>query len=615
MNESIKTKKHTAVIFHSPRMTNLFYYITLIASLILSSCSSNSNESITEERPNVIVILTDDQGYGDFGTTGNPLIKTPNIDAMAARSAKMTNFYVSPVCAPTRASLMTGRYNYRTRAIDTFLGRAMMDPEELTIAEMMKSAGYSTAIFGKWHLGDNYPMRPQEQGFDEVLIHKGGGIGQESDPPGGEGKYTNPILFHNDEQIEGKGYCTDIYFNRAIDWIKKTKKEEKNFFLYLSTNAPHSPVDDVPENLYADYAKLNLNNDQFPQTIGHPLPVESDTDRRARIYSMITNIDDNTGRLFQNLEDLKLLDNTLVIFFVDNGPNGRRYVAGMRGKKTEVYEGGIRSPLFLHWPSKINPNMTSDKISAHIDLLPTILDACNVKIPENLKLDGKSILPLLIEENVSWSDRNIVLQSHRGNIPQIYHNFAIRNQNWKLLHASGFLNENFEGNPKFELYDMVNDNLEMEDVADSNPEIVTELREAYENWFQDVSQTRTDNYAPMHIYIGTKYENPVVLTRQDWRQIDKNPWLDDATGYWLLHSEDPNTYDIQVRFRNQNSKGEVILEIDGKKFNQSINNGQSEMLFQNIGIDKGDHKLSVTLNKTNGTKAGVWQVDVISKNE
>ena len=615
MNEPIKIKKHAATIFNSPIVIILFYFITFIATLILTSCCNNSIESITEERPNVIVILTDDQGYGDFGVTGNSLIRTPNIDAMAGSSAQMKNFYVSPVCAPTRASLMTGRYNYRTRAIDTFLGRSMMDPEEITLAEIMKSAGYSTGIFGKWHLGDNYPMRPQEQGFDEVLIHKGGGIGQESDPPGGEGKYTDPILFHNGRKVQEKGYCTDVFFNRAIDWIKKTREEEKNFFLYLSTNAPHSPVDDVPKKLYDEYKNINLNNDQFQQSIGHTLPSDSDTDRRARIYSMITNIDDNIGMLFQNLEELKLLENTLLIFLVDNGPNGQRYVAGMRGKKTEVYEGGIRSPLFLHWPNKLNPSMTSNKISAHIDLLPTILDACGVAAPENHKIDGKSILPLLTEEQIAWPDRNIVLQSHRGNVPQIYHNFAIRNQSWKLLHASGFRNENFEGNPKFELYDMVNDNLEMKDVAVSNPEIVNELKAAYENWFEDVSQTRTDNYAPMRIHIGTKYENPVLLTRQEWRQIDKNPWLDEATGYWLLHSDDSNTYDIRLRFRNQKSNGEVILDIDGKQFNDSIKNGQSEMLFQNINIDKGDHKLSVILNKSNGNKAGVWQVDVIDKNE
>ena len=487
----------------------------------------------------------------------------------------------------------------------------MMDPQELTIAEIMTSEGYATAIFGKWHLGDNYPMRPQEQGFEEVLIHKGGGIGQESDPPGGEGKYTDPILFHNGKIVEEKGYCTDIYFNKAIDWIKKTTESKKNFFLYISTNAPHSPFDDVPEKLYNEYKNMDLNNYQFPQYSGHPLPIESDTDRRARIYAMISNIDDNIGLLQQKLDEFKLSENTIVIFLVDNGPNGRRYVNGMRGKKTEVYEGGIRSPLFLYWPNKLDFSMSSEKISAHIDLLPTILDACDITAPENLIIDGKSILPLLREENVSWPDRNIVLQSHRGNVPQLYHNFAIRNQRWKLLHASGFLKESFEGKPKFELYDMMNDNLELKDVAAVNQEIVRKLKESYEDWFQDVSKTRPDNYAPLRIHIGTKYENPVVLTRQEWRQIEKNPWLDDATGFWMLHADTQKIYDIRTRFRNQNSDGKVILEIDEKQYHESISSGQSEMLFQKIPIREGDHKLMVTLIKNNRSVAGVWQVDIV----
>lgn len=595
-------------------MYNSFNYAAIFAALLmLASCNSDKNiEQSAAKCPNVILIMTDDQGYGDFGVMGNPLIRTPNIDALAKSSAKMTNFYVSPVCAPTRASLMTGRYNYRTRAVDTFLGRAMMDPQEITIAEIMKSVGYATAIFGKWHLGDNYPMRPQEQGFDEVLIHKGGGIGQESDPTGGEGKYTDPILFHNGQQVKEKGYCTDIYFNKAIDWIKQTTEKEKNFFLYLSTNAPHSPVGDVPEELYNEYKNMNLNNDQFPQDVGYPLPKDSDIDRRARIYAMITNIDDNVGMLLQKLDELNLSENTLVIFLVDNGPNGRRYVAGMRGKKTEVYEGGIRSPLFLRWPNKFDSSMSSDKISAHIDILPTILDACDITAPKNL--DGKSILPLLKEENTTWPDRNIVLQSHRGNVPKLYHNFAIRNQRWKLLHASGFLKYNFEGKPKFELYDMQNDKYEMEDVASENPAIVKELKREYENWFKDVSNTRHDNYAPLHIYIGTKYENPVVLTRQEWRQIDKNPWLEEATGFWLLQADEQNTYDIRTRFREKHSGGKVILEIDDKRYSKSISNEESEKLFQNIDIDKGNHKITVTLIKNDGSKVGVWQVDVITKN-
>ncbi|MCG6920480.1 MAG: sulfatase-like hydrolase/transferase, partial [Acidobacteria bacterium] len=189
------------------------------ASLVILAPTGCASRTEPTSRPDVILIVTDDQGYGDLGVKGNPLVRTPHIDAMAARSAEMTRFYVSPVCAPTRASLMTGRYNYRTRAIDTFVGRAMMEPGEVTLAEILRDSGYRTGIFGKWHLGDAYPMRPIDQGFEEALVHRGGGIGQPSDPPGGEGKYTDAVLFHNGRQVSTEGYCTDVYFDRALDWI------------------------------------------------------------------------------------------------------------------------------------------------------------------------------------------------------------------------------------------------------------------------------------------------------------------------------------------------------------------------------------------------------------
>ena len=573
------------------------------------SCSRNNRMP----RPNVILIMTDDQGYGDLGIKGNPLIRTPNIDALARESAEMIRFYVSPVCAPTRASLMTGRYNYRTRCIDTFLGRAMMDPDEVTIAEIMRKSGYATGIFGKWHLGDNYPMRPQDQGFEESLVHRGGGIGQQSDPPGGEGKYTDPILFHNGVQVQEKGFCTDIYFQRAMQWMEQSSRQGRNFFAYIATNAPHSPFRDVPEELYQQYKKLNLENDRFPQDQGHPLPDKADTDKRARIYAMITNIDDNVGKLLKKLDELGLADNTIVIFMTDNGPNGRRYVAGMKGKKTEVYEGGIRSPFFFRWPARIKPGLKSDRIAAHIDVLPTVLDACNIPIPHNVKLDGKSLLPLLTGEKVKWADRYIVIQAHRGDRPVLYHNFAIMNQRWKLLHASGFGKESFQGEPRFELYDMLNDPLEMNDIADQKPDIVMKLKRAYEQWFDDVSNSRPDNYAPPRIYIGTKYENPVTLTRQNWRRIQENPRKRNAKGHWLLYAASAGTYDVRVRFRPMKTSGQVILRINDENFEKRISKGQSTVLFQNIAIEKGNLNLQAFLETERKSVVGAWQVDVIGK--
>ncbi|MBN2000644.1 arylsulfatase [candidate division KSB1 bacterium] len=560
--------------------------------------------------PNVILIITDDQGYGDLGATGNPVIQTPNLDALAEQSTEMTQYYVHPVCAPTRACLMTGRYNYRTRAIDTFVGRAMMEPEEITLAELLKKNGYATGIFGKWHLGDNYPMRPQEQGFEEVLVHRGGGIGQPSDPPGGEGKYTDPVLFHNGTLVEKTGYCTDIYFNEAMLWMEKVHREGRPFFIYLPTNAPHTPLHDVPPELYEMYKKKNLANDLFPQETGHPLSHKADQDRMARLYAMITNIDQNVGRFLFKLENLKIENNTLILFMVDNGPQGRRYVSGFKGEKGTVYEGGIRSPLYLRWPSELKAGLKNDRVVAHIDILPTIMEAFNLDVPENIQLDGRSFWPLLKGESDSWPDRNIFIQAHRGDKPVLFHNFAVRNQDWKLLHASGFSREFFEGQPRFELYDMNNDPMEMLNVAEKHPEKVEELKNAYRAWFEDVGRTRPDNYAPPRIYIGTDFENPVTLTRQDWRHEKGRPWEEESNGYWLLSVAESGLYNITLRFHSEGRNGRAVLKAGTSEHTQAYRADQTEIVYKDIPLETGDLTLKATL-RTGTNEKGPWQADVL----
>ena len=562
------------------------------------------------ERPNVILIMTDDQGYGDFGVTGNPVIRTPNLDALARDSAQMTNYYVSPVCAPTRACLMTGRYNYRTRAIDTYIGRAMMEPQEVTVAELLKTNGYATGIFGKWHLGDNYPMRPQEQGFDEVLVHRGGGIGQPSDPPEGEGKYTDPVLFHNGKAVRMKGYCTDIYFTQAMAWMDIVHRGGRPFFAYLPTNAPHTPLDDVPQELYDEYKKADFGNDRFPRRDGHPLDHKVNPDHMARLYAMITNIDQNVGRLLAYLKRRGLEEDTLVLFMVDNGPQGRRYVAGMNGTKGTVYEGGIRSPLFTHWPSVLKAGHKNDRVVAHIDILPTLLEACNLRVPREVRLDGRSFWPLLKGESVEWPDRTIVIQAHRGNEPVLYHNFAIRSQDWKLLHASGFGRESFAGVPRFELYDMKNDPLELHDVSKEHPEKMEELKRAYEAWFRDVGHTRSDNYAPPHIYVGTPYENPVTLTRQDWRHDQGRAWAEDSNGHWLLYVAESGRYEIALRFHTEREGGDAVLKIGNAEWRQSFSATQETIRFRAVSLAEGNTTLKATL-RIGETEKGPWQVDVI----
>lgn len=575
----------------------------LFAALLAATCNAACAAA-----PNIVLIMTDDMGYGDLGVTGNPVIRTPNIDAMSKRSASMTTFYVSPVCAPTRASLMTGRYNYRTRCIDTYIGRAMMDTAEVTVAEILGSNGYATGIFGKWHLGDCYPMRPMDQGFQESLIHRGGGIGQPSDPPGGEGKYTDPILFRNGEREAQVGYCTDVYYSNAMKFIEKSTKQKKPFFVYLPDNCPHGPFHDVPPKDLAEYKKLDLKNSAFPQEQGHKLPARSDEDKRARIFSMITNVDRNVGRLQEKLKALNIVENTIVIFMVDNGPNGRRYVAGFNGNKTTVWEGGIRSPFFVQWPARLKPGTSSDIPSAHIDVLPTLLDAAGVEKPKGLKIDGNSMLPMLEGKRVTRRDRHLVIQSHRGDHPVAYHNFMIRNGRWKLLHASGFGRESFKGEPNFQLFDLANDPFELSNLAGAKPNVVKQLRTAYDKWFADVGSTRQDNYAPPRILVGTKFENPVVLSRQDWRHVRGRPWAVDSMGYWLLTATQ-GKYDVNCRFSPGAGAGTATLSVNGKTHTINLTPNAKTCQFKGVEIAAGNVKLDVEL--THGKKQrGVHQTDI-----
>ena len=542
------------------------------------------------DHPNIVLIMSDDQGYGDFGATGNRLIETPNIDAMAQRSATMTTFYVSPVCSPTRACLMTGRYNHRTRVIDTFLGRSMMEPDELTIAEILRDSGYATGIFGKWHLGDAYPLRPNDQGFSEALVHKGGGLAQASEPLENQRRYTDAILFRNGQQVQTKGFCTDVYFDAALEFIEQQKSVSKPFFVYLPTNAPHSPYHDVPQELYEHYvAKKDLSSlsvTDVPKVNQGAV----DHDTLARICAMITNIDQNVGRLFETLDELDVTENTIVIYMTDNGPNSTRYVGEFRGKKNNVHEGGVRSPFWMHWPAKLKAGSRSDRPSAHIDILPTLVEASGAKLPDGHRIDGTSFLPLLTGEQSTWPNRFLVLQAHRGNQPTRYHHFMIRDDRWKLLHASGFGRESFDGEPAFELYDLSRDKGEANNLLTREPEQFARLKSAYDNWLDDVSSTRPNNYAPPRIHVGTKFENPVILSRQDWR-INKPR----EVGHWKLFAE-PGRYSARAVFRNAPGAGMVELEAGDTRIGRTIDAKATSVSFADIELPQGEVGLKVVFS-------------------
>lgn len=544
-------------------------------ALFYAGISAAPAADATKATPNIVVVMTDDQGYGDFGFTGNQVFRTPNIDQMAGESAQIMQFYVSPVCSPTRACLMTGRYNYRTRVIDTFKGRSMMAPDELTVAERLKSVGYRTGLFGKWHLGDNYPLRPQDQGFDEVLMHQGGGLAQSSEPIENERRYTNAILRHNGELVQTEGYCTDVYFSAALDYMENCVAEGKPFFTYIATNAPHGPYHDAPKKLYEEYLQ---KPDQL-RSLMRQMP----TDRRdgdglgqievlASIAAMITNVDENMGRLMAKLEAMNVTENTLVIFLTDNGPNTTRYVGPFRGHKSEVYEGGVHTVFLARWPGTLPAGHLSDVLAAHIDIAPTLAAVAGVDVETGPKMDGRNLLPVLRGEmaDADWPRRHVVLQSHRGNQPQKYHNFMIRESTgWKLLNASGFSRNDMPGvSPQLELYNLTLDPGEADDVSADNPKIVERLRKAYERWFDDVSSTRPNNYAPPRIALGTEHEYPVLLTAQDARvDAEENPlgWFlkNRSVDSYRLTFLDPESFPEGARF---------VVEVNGK----AMGKGSSE---------------------------------------
>ncbi|MDB4624506.1 arylsulfatase [Rubripirellula sp.] len=558
---------------------------------------SRSVEAAEIARPNIVVIMPDDQGYGDHGVTGNTVIRTPNIDALAQESASMSDFYVCPVCSPTRASLMTGRYHYRTRVVDTFKGRSMMEPEEVTVAEVLQDAGYATGIFGKWHLGDNYPLRPDDQGFDESYIHRGGGLAQPSEPIENNRRYTNPILFENGKQIETEGYCTDLYFDAAIRFIDRCKQEGKPFFVYLPTNAPHGPYHDVPQELYEYYKTVDLKSIMVGK--------KGNVDQLARIAAMIENVDQNIGRLDQHLKEQGLFDNTMVVYLVDNGPNSMRFAGPFRGMKATVHEGGIRSPFFVRWPGRLLPGTVSDRIAAHIDLLPTLADAAGVSVPARANVDGRSLLPLLEGKNPDWPDRHLVLQVHRGDEPDRYHHMAVRNQRWKLVHPSGFGKEEMPEGVPFELYDMASDQGEKVNLAGSKPEKLEAMLKAYDAWFDDVSTTRTDNYAPPRMVIGSDNELVSALTLQDWRVSDSEGW--GVSGVWLVNVERPAKFDAELVYSQPVGPMELSLSIGSVTRKATLKEGQTRLVISGISVPQGDAEVQVR-SSVNGRKGDPYHV-------
>lgn len=539
----------------------------IIGLLALFSCSF-IQAAPDASQPNILLVLTDDQGWGDLGCHENPHLKTPNIDRFATEGIEFTRFYVSPVCAPTRASLMTGRYNYRTGVTDTWFGRATMATEEFTLAEALKAAGYATGLFGKWHLGDTYPYRPEDQGFDEVLMHRGGGIAQPSCPLGNS--YFDPQLLHNGTMKSFSGYCMDIYTDAAIAFIENNKN--KPFFAYLATNTPHSPLQ--VSDAYADlYRAAGI------------------AEETAKIYGMITNIDDNFGRLMKKLDELNIAENTLVIFMSDNGPkifNETRHTGGLRGQKATIYEGGLRVPFFIRWPEQFKAGRKIETIAAHIDLMPTLLEASGTPLSENVEFDGLSLMPLMQSNDEKWPERTLFFQWHRGDAPALNRNFAAVEQHRKLVQQKNQWKANTP--IQFELYDLQSDPTESTDLAQISPETVEQLRGKYETWFSKVC---AKGFNPSPAWIGTPHENPVVLTQQDRRDADG--WGNDRyypAAFWPVLAKENGTYSATLRlYAPLEQNGKAIFRVGGNSYTATVPKGSERCAIKNIPILKGEYEL------------------------
>ena len=562
-------------------MTFIFRLSAAAAFIVMGLVNTPAHAG-APKKPNVILIITDDQGHGDLGCHGNTQIKTPNIDKFAKQSVRMKNFYVSPVCSPTRSSLMTGRYNYRTGVVDTFQGRSMMHPDEVTIAELLRALGYRTGIFGKWHLGDNYPLRAMDQGFQEALVLKGGGIGQPSDPPGGE-SYFNPILQHNGKAVKKDGYCTDIFTDAALDFIGKNK--DSPFFCYLAFNCPHTPLE-VPQKYYDRY-KGKLKLDQFPK-IGFPIEGKVNLDDTAKIYGMISNIDDNLARLFAKLDELGIADDTIVIFMTDNGPQQPRYVSGMRGRKGTVFEGGTRVPFFVRWPGGFKGDRDIDRIAAHIDITPTLVQACGGAMPKDRKIDGKNLLPLWNATSANWPDRQLFFQWHRGDVPEMYRAFAVRTQQWRLVQPMGVAEGSKFDKAKLMLFDIKDDPYEMQDVATDHVGLVSYLKDQYEEWFKDVESTR--KFAPPRILVGSEHENPTILTRQDMRVSGQSKPM--SVGHWELAVDTPGKFAIETTLTKAAAAGAMLyVKLGERTHMKNVKAGETNVVITGIDLPAGPIRL------------------------
>ena len=441
--------------------------LLLIGILFFLSCKQEKSlqqAKSAPRQPNIVLIMSDDQGWGDLSFNGNTNISTPNIDALGQNGVYFQNFYVQPVCSPTRAELLTGRYATRTGVYSTSEGGERFNLGEATIAEIFKNAGYNTAAYGKWHSGMQPPYHPNARGFDDYYGFASGHWGN----------YFSPMLEHNGAIVKGDGFLVDDLTNKGIDFI--TKNQDQAFFLYLPYNTPHSPMQ-VPDEFWNRFENKALKM-KYQGTEG-----ENENFTKAAL-AMVENIDFNVGRITQKLKELGLEENTILIYLSDNGPNGWRWNGGMRGKKGSTDEGGVRTPFFMQWKKNIPKGKTVGQIAGAIDILPTLVSLVGIDAHTEKTIDGKDLTPLILEDIPNWEPRSIV-NHWQGKT-------SIRTQKYRLD------NEN-------RLYDMDIDLGQSKDISDKNPILLDSLITLKNKWQAELSE---DN--------NLREERPITLGHPDF---------------------------------------------------------------------------------------------------
>ncbi len=484
----------------------MLLFIALLALLPQSQAAT---------KPNIILVMPDDVGYGDYACLGNPIMRTPSVDAFRKQSLLFTQFHVSPTCAPTRSALMSGRHEFKNGVTHTIFERERLSLKTFTLPQMLKTAGYTSGIFGKWHLGDEEEYRPENRGFDEVYTHGAGGIGQSypgscGDAPGNTN--INPAIWHNGKFEKTTGYCTDLFFSQAMKWMDEKRKGKQPFFAFISLNAAHTPHV-LPKEYYEDY-------------LGKP-GVDADM---AKFFGMIENVDSNFGKVLQKLKEWEMEENTLVIYLgSDNGGTAgiKLFDAGMRGTKGTSYQGGTRVPCFFRWPAGgIPAGGECAALAAHLDLFPTLAEITGGRVPESAKtqVEGKSLLPLLKAPASPWPDRMLVHHVGRWERGQAekgkYQKMSIQNARFTLVNNQ-------------ELFDLKADPAEKTNVIDKHPEVAAQLRAAYEQWWTDVQpllvNENLDGPAqnPMHVLYWKQFggepekKNPAATPKQKQRKKAK----------------------------------------------------------------------------------------------